>query len=259
MTQSEEGDRRRLDAELVRRGLFPSRAQARAAIDAGKVILEGVVSLKAGQPVTSASCIEAEPAHPWVSRGGVKLAFALEVFDIDPRGATCLDIGASTGGFTQVLLAAGAQSVVSVDVGHDQLHEKLRQDPRVINLEGCDARSLDEERFQSRFEVRPSLIVCDASFISLSKLLETPLRLAAEKADLVALFKPQFEVGRAHVGKGGVVTDEPAVARSRSALADWLGALGWPILSWRPSPIRGGDGNVEHLFHARRAISERTR
>ena len=253
LTQPDQGDeRRRLDAEIVRRGLAPSRAQARASIEAGKVEVDGRISLKPGLPVTAMSRIDAEPAHPWVSRGGVKLAHALSAFDLSPAGRICLDIGASTGGFTDVLLSAGAHQVVCVDVGRDQLHPRMRSDPRVISLEGVDARSLDDPRWEAVGCSRPSLVVCDASFISLSKLLTAPLKLASPDADLIALFKPQFEVGRGFVGKGGVVTDQHAVGLARESLTGWLMGEGWRICSWEESPIRGGDGNVEHLFHARR-------
>lgn len=253
MTDSDQGEeRRRLDAEIVRRGLAPSRAQARASIEAGKVEVEGRITLKPGLPVTGMSRIEFEPAHPWVSRGGVKLAHALAAFSLSSEGRICLDIGASTGGFTDVLLSAGARQVVCVDVGRDQLHPRIRSDPRVISLEGVDARSLDASQWETIAGSRPSLVVCDASFISLSKLLAAPLRLASADADLIALFKPQFEVGRAFVGKGGVVTDHAAVGLARESLTRWLGEEGWRILSWEVSPIRGGDGNLEHLFHARR-------
>ena len=238
---------RRLDVELVRRGLMASRAQARAAIEAGKVLVDGVAAAKPGLIVTPVSMITAEPAHPWVSRGGVKLEHALQAFGVDPAGRACLDVGASTGGFTDVLLSRGARRVVAVDIGKEQLHSKLRDDPRVVSLESTDARELTE----AMLEEPPSLIVVDASFIGLAKLLARPLELAAKNADLVGLFKPQFEVGPAHVGRGGIVSDQAAVERSAAEFAEWLSGRGWPIAAWTPSPIAGGDGNLERLFHAR--------
>jgi 23S rRNA (cytidine1920-2'-O)/16S rRNA (cytidine1409-2'-O)-methyltransferase len=244
---TENNAQRRLDVELVSRGLMASRAQARAAIEAGKVDVDGAVATKPGMLVTAANHIEAEPAHPWVSRGGLKLDHALGVFEVDPAGRVCLDVGSSTGGFTDVLLTRGAQRVVAVDVGSGQLHPKLRGDPRIISLESTDARNLTPEMIGEP----PSLVVCDASFIGLAKLLEKPLRLAARSADLVGLFKPQFEVGPEYVGRGGLVSDVAATDRAAAAFAAWLASIGWPILAWTESPVRGGDGNAERLFHAR--------
>jgi 23S rRNA (cytidine1920-2'-O)/16S rRNA (cytidine1409-2'-O)-methyltransferase len=235
---------RRLDVELVRRGLMESRTQARAAIEAGKVAVDGTIAAKPGQIVTAVSQILAETAHPWVSRGGVKLAHALDVFGIDPAGRACIDIGASTGGFTDVLLSRGARRVVAVDVGTGQLHGRIRNDPRVAVLESVDARGLTAETVGEP----ASLIVCDASFIGLSKLLARPLSLAAPKAQLIGLFKPQFEVGPAYVGRGGIVSDEAAINRAVQAFEIWLSDQGWPVSSWTPSPIPGGDGNLERLF-----------
>ena len=239
---------RRLDVELVRRGLAVSRTQARAAIEAGKVRVDGVLASKPGQPVTTASAIEAQAAHPWVSRGALKLVHALDVFGVDPKDRLCLDIGASTGGFTEVLLERGARRVVAVDVGRGQLHPKLKADSRVVALESIDARELTLEALGEP----PSLIVCDASFIGLSKVLDRPLDLAAPDAVLIGLFKPQFEVGPAHVGKGGIVSDEPAVTRASAAVENWLRSKNWPVDEWTPSPITGGDGNQERLFYSRK-------
>ena len=168
----------RLDVLLVQRGLAASRAQAREAIEAGKVVVNGMPATKAGQVVAADAVIEAAPLHPWVSRGGVKLAHALEAFGVDPAGRHCLDIGSSTGGFTDVLLSRGARRVVAVDVGTDQLHARLREDSRVVSLESTDARSLDAATILEP----PTLLVCDASFIGLAKLLAVPLSLAAPKA-----------------------------------------------------------------------------
>lgn len=248
MADPGDNESRRLDVELVRRGMMVSRAQARAAIEAGKVSVEGAAALKPGQPVTAAARIEAAAAHPWVSRGALKLEHALRVFGIEPAGRACLDVGASTGGFTEVLLSRGARKVVAVDVGQGQLHSKLKSDPRVVSLESTNARDLTAHALGEP----PSLIVCDASFIGLSKVLSRPLELAAPEAILVGLFKPQFEVGPAHVGKGGIVSDEAAVTRAAGALETWLTSRGWPVGQWTPSPIAGGDGNAESLFYCRK-------
>ena len=244
----DDDDARRLDVELVRRGLMASRAQARAAIEAGKVLVDGSVAAKPGLSVSAQSVIAAEPAHPWVSRGGLKLEHALDTFDVDPAGLACLDVGSSTGGFTDVLLSRGARRVVAVDSGRDQLHAKLRADPRVISLEATDARDLTSDLLGEP----PSLIVVDASFIGLAKLLARPLQLAAKDAILVGLFKPQFEVGPANVGRGGIVSDQAAVERAAAEFETWLEAQGWPIAAWTHSPIAGGDGNLERLFLAKR-------
>lgn len=237
---------RRLDVELVRRGLVSSRAQARAAIEAGKVSVDGFQAHKPGQLVRGDTALVAEPAHPWVSRGGLKLDHALTVFGVDVAGKACLDVGASTGGFTEVLLARGARRVVAVDVGRDQLHEKLKRDPRVHALESTDARSLTSAMLGEP----PDVIVCDASFIGLAKLLGPALALAARGAQLVALFKPQFEVGPAHVGRGGIVSDRAATDTAADALGIWLADRGWPVSKWTESPIPGGDGNRELLLLA---------
>lgn len=237
---------RRLDVELVRRGLAASRAQAREAIEAGKVTVNGVKATRPGQPVTDDTVIEAAQLHPWVSRGGVKLAHALDVFGVDSTGHHCLDIGASTGGFTDVLLSRGARQVVAVDVGVGQLHPRLRDDSRVVSLESTDARNLDAAMLLEP----PTLLVCDASFIGLAKLLAVPLSLAASNARLVALFKPQFEVGRENIGKGGIVTDQAATDAAAKALEAWIVQQGWSVDRWADSPITGGDGNRERLFLA---------
>jgi 23S rRNA (cytidine1920-2'-O)/16S rRNA (cytidine1409-2'-O)-methyltransferase len=238
----------RLDVELVRRGLAASRTQARAAIEAGNVKVDGAVAVKPGQPVAEDAAIDWTPAHPWVSRGGLKLVQALEVFGVDPAGQACLDVGASTGGFTDVLLSKGARRVIAVDVGRGQLHPKLAADPRVVSLEATDARTLTTDMLGET----PTLVVCDASFISLAKLLGRPLSLAANGAELVTLFKPQFEVGPAHVGKGGIVSDQAAADRAAEAFEAWLGQQGWDVKDRTDSPILGGDGNRERLIHARR-------
>ncbi|MCA8893555.1 MAG: TlyA family RNA methyltransferase [Hyphomonas sp.] len=239
----------RADRLLVTLGLFESRASARAAIEAGLVRADGVQVTKPAQDISADAVIEADPAHPYVSRGGLKLAHGLEAFGIDPAGRTCLDIGASTGGFTEVLLLNGARHVTAVDVGRGQLHPRIAADPRVTNLEATDARSLTPDRLSEA----PTLLVCDASFISLEKLLEVPLSLAAPGADFVGLFKPQFQVGRDHVGKGGIVTDLGAADAAAERFEAWMKEKGWPIHAWTASPISGGDGNAERLFHAAKA------
>ncbi|MEZ6001605.1 TlyA family RNA methyltransferase [Hyphomonas sp.] len=239
----------RADRLLVTLGLFESRASARAAIEAGLVRADGVQVTKPAQDISADAVIEADPAHPYVSRGGLKLAHGLEAFGIDPAGQACLDIGASTGGFTEVLLLNGARHVTAVDVGRGQLHPRIAADPRVTNLEATDARSLTPDRLPEA----PTLLVCDASFISLEKLLEVPLSLAAPGADFVGLFKPQFQVGRDHVGKGGIVTDLAAADAAAVRFEAWMKEKGWPIHAWTASPISGGDGNAERLFHAVKA------
>ena len=246
MSESGDGPLRRLDIELVRRGLAASRTQARAAIEAGNVVVAGRTAAKPGQLVASSAAIAWAPAHPWVSRGGLKLVHALDVFGVDPSGRACLDIGASTGGFTDVLLARGARKVIAVDVGRGQLHPKLATDPRVTSLEGMDGRDLTAAFLGEA----PSLITCDVSFIGLAKLLTIPLALAAATGQLAALFKPQFEVGPAHVGKGGIVSDVAAADRAAAIFEAWLGAAGWRVCAWSPSPVLGGDGNRERLVHA---------
>lgn len=239
----------RADKLLVSLGLFESRSAARAAIEAGHVSAGGTVVLKPSQMLSGDEEIVAKPAHPYVSRGGLKLAHGLKAFGVDPAGRMCLDIGASTGGFTDVLLRAGAKHVVAVDVGRGQFHLALAGDNRVTSLEAQDARTLTADMLGEA----PSLLVCDASFISLEKLLAVPLSLAAERAEFVGLFKPQFQVGREHVGKGGLVTDIEISDRAAEAFALWMERQGWPIRAWTDSPITGGDGNAERLFHAVKA------
>ena len=241
--------RMRLDAALVERCLVPSRTKAREAIAAGGVRLNGEICRKPAQTVLSGDAVECVPAYNWVSRGGMKLDYALNAFRIDAQGRTCLDIGASTGGFTDVLLARGAAHVVAVDVGSGQLHPRLRVDPRVSSREQTDARRLKAEDLPAP----PSLLVCDASFISLTKLLGRALSLCSRPADAVVLFKPQFEVGREAIGKNGRVKDEHAIARALEANASWFAREGWRIVDQCESPIRGGEGAVEHLLHAVRS------
>lgn len=238
--------RKRIDVLLVERGLFDSRAKARAAVEAGGVRVNGAVVAKPSETVDEAAEIAAEPAHGWVGRGALKLAHALALWPISPVGKVVLDVGASTGGFTEVCLKAGARKVFAVDVGRGQLHASLAGDPRVVNLEGTDARGLDA----ATIDPAPELIVCDASFIGLEKVLPAALALAAPGAMLVALVKPQFQLGPGRVGKGGVVKDEADRREAVAAVGAFLEAAGWPVRATAPSPISGADGNVEHLLWA---------
>lgn len=239
----------RADKYLVDHGHFETRAKAQEAITAGKVRVNGEPLRKASQKIPEGAEVQAEAAHPWVSRAALKLVAGLDAFNVDPAGRVCLDVGASTGGFTEVLLARGARKVYAVDVGRDQLHPKLQADSRVVSLESTDARSLDAEVFSEP----PSLIVCDASFISLLKVISRPLSLAAEAADLIALIKPQFEVGRASIGKGGLVKSEADRTRAINDVRTGLeGRSDFSVRSVIDSPISGGDGNQEYLIAARR-------
>ena len=194
------------------------------------------------------AALEATPAHPWVGRGALKLVHALALWPIEVTGRVVLDVGASTGGFTEVCLARGAQRVFAVDVGQGQLHASLRADGRVVNLEATDARSLTREQITEP----PGLIVSDVSFIGLAKALPSALALASPGADLVALVKPQFEVGPGKVGKGGIVTDTDAREQALAAVAGFLTASGWSVRATTDSPITGGDGNREYLLWATR-------
>ncbi len=245
-----EGERRRLDQAMVDRGLADSRSRARALIEAGLVTIDGASADKPSRSVADESRIVlAGLDHPWVSRGGMKLTHALAQFAIPVAGRVALDIGASTGGFTDVLLTQGGARVYAVDVGHDQLAPKLRADPRVIVLERVNARYLGSAEVPEPID----LLVSDASFIGLEVLLPAPLALAAPGADLVALIKPQFEVGPALVGKGGVVKDPALHEATCRRISDWLNAQrGWQVLGLTESPIQGPDGNIEFLIHARR-------
>jgi 23S rRNA (cytidine1920-2'-O)/16S rRNA (cytidine1409-2'-O)-methyltransferase len=237
--------RKRADALLVERGFFASRARAQAAISAGLVSADGIAVRKASAALAPDAEIAAAEPHPWVSRGGVKLAAALDAFALDPLGLACLDIGASTGGFTDVLLARGARSVVSVDVGHGQLHPRLAADSRVTHREGLDARRLTRE-----LAGQPQAIVCDVSFISQRLALPAALRLADRPAWLVSLVKPQFESDRASLVKGHV-KDPAAHAAACEAVRRCVEDLGWTSLGLIPSPIAGGDGAREFLYAAR--------
>jgi 23S rRNA (cytidine1920-2'-O)/16S rRNA (cytidine1409-2'-O)-methyltransferase len=232
---------------LVEAGLFESRAKAQEAIAAGLVLVDGTVVDKASLRVSSGALLEAQRPYPWVSRGGVKLAAALDWFGIDPAGQVCLDVGASTGGFTDVLLARGARHVYAVDVGRDQLHARLRSDSRVTDWSGTDARSLALERFAER----PEMATFDVSFISLSLVLPPTLALLASQAHMACLIKPQFEVGPGRTSKG--VVREPALREEVCRnVVGLLETLGWTVIGLEVSPIAGGDGNVEFLAGARR-------
>ncbi len=241
--------RKRIDVLLVERGLFDSRAKARAAIEAGRVTADGKVVGKASEAVDEVAEITAEAAHPWVGRGGLKLDHALTLWPVAVGGRIVLDVGASTGGFTQVALSRGAAKVYAVDVGTGQLHPSLAGDPRVVELSGTDARTLDAVLVPEA----PDLIVTDVSFISLAKALPAALALARRGAELVALVKPQFEAGRDNIGKGGVVKDEAVRARVLADVAGWLEGIGWTVLATTDSPVAGGDGNREFLLRARKA------
>jgi len=241
--------RQRADLLLVERGLFESRAKAQAAIEAGGVTADGAPVTRASQMLGADAVIAAEPAHRFVGRGALKLDHALSLWSVPVEGRIVLDVGASTGGFTQVCLERGAARVYAVDVGHGQLHPSLAADPRVVDLSGIDARTLTA----AQLDPPPSLIVCDASFIGLIKVLERPLSLAAPNADLVALVKPQFEVGPDRVGKGGQVRDEATRQAALASVVTALNGLGWPAQPTNESPVRGGDGAVEYLVWARRA------
>ena len=239
----------RADLLLVERGLFASRAKAREAIEAGLVLVDGVALKKPSDMVDSKSKIEAQKPYRWVSRGGLKLEAGLTHFQIDAKERVCLDVGSSTGGFTDVLLSCGAAKVFAVDVGQGQLHERLLRNKRVVSLEQTDARNLDETLIPDA----PSLVVCDASFISLKLVLPQALTLAAEGAFLVALIKPQFEAGREAVRDGrGIVRDEAIHEAVCADIAEWLAATGWNVLGIAPSPIEGGDGNREFLIGAQK-------
>jgi 23S rRNA (cytidine1920-2'-O)/16S rRNA (cytidine1409-2'-O)-methyltransferase len=247
--------RRRLDQLLLERGLVDSRTRAQALILAGRVFSREQRLDKPGQQVSADLPLELRlPETPFVSRGGIKLAHGLDAFAIDPAGAIALDVGASTGGFTDVLLRRGAARVYAIDVGHGQLDWGLRQDPRVIVLERTNARYLTRAEVPDHVH----LVVCDASFISLRLVLPAALQLTGSRAHLVALIKPQFEVGKGEVGKGGVVRDPVRHEAVCGAIARWLEVeQGWCVLGVRESPILGPKGNREFLIGARQDNTSR--
>ncbi len=238
----------RADVALVERGLVESRTRAQALIMAGAVYSGEQRIAKAGDMVARDAALEVrEKDHPWVSRGGVKLAHGLQEFVISSKDRLVLDVGASTGGFTDVALEGGAAKVYAVDVGHGQLAWKLRNDERVVVLERVNARHLTSDEIPEPID----LIVCDASFISLTVILPAALALAAPGADLVALIKPQFEVGKGKVGKGGIVRDPALHKEVCDMIETWLGALpGWKVLGITQSPLKGPGGNIEFLIGA---------
>ena len=241
--------KRRVDQLLVERGLAESRARAQALVMAGLVFVGETKIDKPGHQIAEDAALDVRGRdHPWVSRGGIKLAHAIDYFGLDPAGAVAMDIGSSTGGFTDVLLTKGADHVFCVDSGTNQLAWRLREDPRVTVLEQLSARLLTRDHITQPCD----WVVCDASFISLAKVLDVPLRLAAPACRLVALIKPQFEVGREEVGKGGVVRDPALHARVCAEVQGWLEGLGWDIQGIAQSPITGPQGNVEFLISAQR-------
>ena len=237
----------RVDQLLVSRGLVESRTRAQALIMAGAVFSGERKFAKAGEMLAEDAPLEVRGKdHPWVSRGGIKLDHGLTHFGFDATDAVALDVGSSTGGFTDVLLSRGAAKVYAVDVGTNQLAWKLRQDPRVVVLEQTNARTLDATIIPEPVDI----VVCDASFISLAQVLEAPLKLAKPGAKLVALVKPQFEAGREEVGKGGVVRDPVVHERVCTEAKAWVESRGWAVLGVTPSPITGPEGNVEFLLGA---------
>ena len=239
----------RIDQLLVDRGMAESRTRAQALIMAGLVFVETRKIDKPGQSVPDDAAIEVKGRdHPWVSRGGIKLAHGLDHFGWDVGGAVAIDVGSSTGGFTDVLLTRGASRVYAVDSGTNQLAWKLRQDPRVVVHEQTSARILKVDHIPEPI----NLIVCDASFIALAKVLEVPLGFAAPSARALVLVKPQFEAGRGEIGKGGVVRDPEVHARVCDDAAAWFIARGWSVIGVTPSPITGPEGNIEFLLAASR-------
>ncbi len=239
--------RERADRLLVTRGLFDSRAKAQAAIAAGLVTADDRPVRKPSDEIARNARLAAAPAFPWVSRGGVKLAHALDALAVDVAGKTCLDVGASTGGFTEVLLARGAARVFAVDVGRDQLHPRLRARARIVSIEETDIRALDP----ARVAPPPEIIVADVSFISLKLVLPAALALAVPRATLVALIKPQFEAPRRR-RKKGVVRDAETHEAVCAEIADFVASLGWRVIATLPSPIEGGEGNREFFIGAQR-------
>jgi 23S rRNA (cytidine1920-2'-O)/16S rRNA (cytidine1409-2'-O)-methyltransferase len=239
--------RQRIDRLLVERGLFESRTKAQAAIEAGLVTVDGRMVAKASEEIPADAKLHASAVHPYVSRGGVKLAAALDQFHVDPKGRVCLDVGASTGGFTQVLLERGASRVYAIDVGHGQLHESLRARHEIVSLEDTDIRTLSATKFTDL----PDLVTVDVSFISLKLVLPPALALAKPTAQLVALIKPQFEAGRG-AQKKGIVRDPAVHTTVCDEISEFVASLGWRVLGVIPSPIEGGDGNAEFLLGAAR-------
>ncbi|HEY4266529.1 MAG TPA: TlyA family RNA methyltransferase [Micropepsaceae bacterium] len=243
----------RADLFLVSRGFAATRSEAQGAIRSGNVTADGQTVSKPAQKLQEGMNILYQPAHAYVSRGGVKLAAALDHFALSPEGRVCLDVGASTGGFTQVLLERGAARVYAIDVGHGQLHAKLASDARVTRIDGLNARDLDTTKIPEP----PRAITADVSFISLKVALTPALHLASADSWAVLLVKPQFEVGPRGVSRGGIVKDDGLREGALAGIAAWIVAAGWQVLGTMDSPIAGGDGNREYLLAARRAEAMR--
>ena len=239
--------RKRADLVLVERGLFESRARARAAIEAGLVIANDKQVQKPSETIPADAVVQAQPAHPYVSRGGVKLAGALEQYPIEIENHVCLDVGASTGGFTEVLLANGAGMVFAIDVGHGQLHPSLHGHPKIVSMEATDIRSFEDKRLP----MRPDVVVIDVSFISLKAVLPVALSLAASPMHLLALIKPQFEASRRH-SKRGIIRNAMVHQEICDDITAFAASLGCSDIQVFPSSITGGDGNIEFFFGARR-------
>jgi len=239
--------KKRIDLLLVERGLFESRARARAAIEAGLVLANDKPVLKASETISPDAVLQAQPAHPFVSRGGVKLAGALEQYPVPIEDHVCLDVGASTGGFTEVLLANGASVVFAIDVGRGQLHPSLRDHPKIVSMEATDIRALEGKRLPAR----PDIVVIDVSFISLKAVLPVALSLAAAPMHLLALIKPQFEAARKH-SKRGIIRDASVHQEVCDDISAFAVSLGCTDIRVFRSPISGGDGNVEFFLGARR-------
>ncbi len=239
--------RKRADMLLVERGLFESRARARAAIEAGLVIANDKQVTKPSEGLPADADLQAQPAHPYVSRGGVKLAGALEKYPIDIENHVCLDVGASTGGFSEVLLSQGASLVFAIDVGREQLHASLRGHPKIVSMEETDIRDFEGKRLP----MRPDVVVIDVSFISLKAVLPVALSLAAAPMHLLALIKPQFEASRKH-SKRGIIRNAMVHQEICDDIAAFAASLGCTGIEVFPSPIAGGDGNIEFFLGARR-------
>jgi 23S rRNA (cytidine1920-2'-O)/16S rRNA (cytidine1409-2'-O)-methyltransferase len=239
--------RQRADRLLVERGLFDSRARAQAAIAAGLVTADGVPVRKASDAISTAAAIEAAPEHPYVSRGGVKLAAALDEFALDVTGRVCLDVGASTGGFAELLVARGARRVYAIDVGHSQLHPRLRKREEIVSMERTDIRTLDPARLSEP----PDFAAVDVSFISLKLVLPAVGNLLKQRASIVALIKPQFEARRGDIKKG-IVRDAAVHQAVCDEIAAFVVSQGWRVGGRVPSPILGGDGNREFFIEAER-------
>ena len=239
--------RKRGDLVLVERGLFESRARARAAIEAGLVIANDRQVQKPSETIPADAVVQAQPAHPYVSRGGVKLAGALEQYPVEVENHVCLDVGASTGGFTEVLLANGASLVFAIDVGHGQLHTSLHGHPRIVSMEATDIRGFEGKRLP----MRPDVVVIDVSFISLKAVLPVALSLTASPMHLLALIKPQFEATRKH-SRRGIIRNAMVHQEICDDITAFAASLGCTDIQVFPSSIAGGDGNIEFFIGARR-------